>query len=300
MDQKQELFAPKIYYFHPLLAGRRSTWAAHLRRCRDLGFDHVLSAPLFAPGKAGNLFLAMDHEFAHPALGPSLPLDQVIDEFAQACRANGLRLCMDVMLGRVAADAAIARSKPDWFRAPAPSDRIDPRSSRRESDAAYARFDQVAVAKELAEWWIHRLLRLIGAGLPGFRCGELQLVPPKIWRQVIATIKHKYPDCRFLAWTPGLDWRAIAALRGLGFDAAFSSVAWWDGRASWFVEEHRLLRDIGSVIGCAEAPFAPRLARRLQKSSDPQTQYRHMLRRAAAASDGIMIPMGWSLQPPAT
>ena len=52
---------------------------------------------------------------------------------------------------------------------------------------------------------------------------------------------------------------------------AFSSVAWWDGRAPWFVEEHELLRGIGAVIGSPEAPFGPRLARRLQ-DHDRHTQ----------------------------
>jgi starch synthase (maltosyl-transferring) len=293
MGRTQQLFAPKIYYFHPLLAGPRGTWPAHLGRCRDLGFDHVVSAPLFAPGDAGDLFLTADHERSHPAVEASLTADQVIEEFAAACNAHGLQLLLDVVLGRVAADAALVGSVPDWFHpADAARSRVDPRSLRREADAAYARFDEPTIAKELAGWWIERLLRLIGAGVTGFRCEEPQLLPATVWRHVIAAIKTSHPACRFLAWTPGLDWDEIAALRGLGFDAAFSSVAWWDGRESWFVEEHELLRGIGSVIGCAEAPYGPRLARRLQSAADPQAAYRHLLRRAAATSDGIMTPMG--------
>jgi hypothetical protein len=117
MNRTLELFAPKIYYFHPLLAGPRDTWAARLRRCRDLGFDHVVSAPLYAPGKAGDLFLTADQERAHRAIEKSLPVVQVAEEFAQACRANDLSLLIDVVLGRMAADAALAESRPDWFRA---------------------------------------------------------------------------------------------------------------------------------------------------------------------------------------
>src|SRR3984893_13911388 len=136
-----ELFTPKIYYFHPILAGPRATWPAHLRRCWDFNFDHVLSAPLFAPGEAGDLFLTADHDQVHPAVEKSLPVQQVIEEFAQACRANGLQLFIDVALGYVAADAAIVKATPDWFhRADAATGPIDPRSYRRLSGAAYGRF----------------------------------------------------------------------------------------------------------------------------------------------------------------
>jgi starch synthase (maltosyl-transferring) len=292
LSRTHEIFAPKIYYFHPLLAGPRGNWPAHLSRCRELGFDHIVSAPLFAPGKAGNLFLTADHESAHPSIDASRPADEVVKEFAQACQAHGLKLILDVELARVATDAAIVRSRPNWFHAADAATRVDPRSARRKTDAVYARFDKPAIAKEIAGWWIERLHRLVRAGVIGFRCENPQLVPSTIWRYVITAIKEGFPDCRFLAWTPGLDWQTIAALRGAEFDAAFSSVAWWDGRASWFVEEHELLRGFGSVIGCPEALYGARLARRLQNAADAKAQYRHLLRRAAATGDGLMIPMG--------
>jgi len=293
MRRTRESFAPKIYYFHPILAGSRATWPAHLRRCRDLNFDHVLSAPLFAPGEAGDLFLTADHDRVHPAVEKSLPLQQVVEEFARACQANGLRLFIDVVPGYVAADAAIVKATPEWFHRPdTETGPIDPRSSRRLSGAAYARFDEMQVADELADWWVERLLRLTEWGVTGFRCEDPHMLPPTIWRKIIAAVKHRCSGCRFLAWTPGLDWSAIARLRGVGFDAAFSSVAWWDGRASWIVEEHELLRGIGSIIGCAEAPYGPRLAQRVQNSSDRRGAYRHLLRRTAAISHGTMMPMG--------
>ena len=287
------LFAPKIYYFHPLLAGPRGTWPERLSYCRELGFDHIVSAPLFAPGEAGDLFLTADHESAHPAIDALLPADEIVEEFAEACRAHDLKLFIDVVLGRVAADAPIVRSKPDWFHAADVAERVDPRSSCRRTDAAYARFDEPAIAKEIAGWWIERLERLTRAGVTGFRCADLQLVPPTIWCHIIAGTKQSFPDCRFLAWTPGVDWQAVGALRGVGFDAAFSSVAWWDGRASWFVEEHELLRGLGSVIGCPEPLYGARLARRLQNVADATAQYRHLLRRAAVTGNGLMISMGF-------
>src|ERR1700689_3625581 len=108
MDNSGERIAPKIYYFHPLLAGPRTSWPRHLRRCRDMGFDHVLTAPLFAPGKEGDLFLSSDHDRANPAFHESLGVDDFVAEFARACRECELDLLIDVVLGRIAADSQLA------------------------------------------------------------------------------------------------------------------------------------------------------------------------------------------------
>lgn len=82
---------PEFYYFHPLLAGPRMSWPGQLQRCRDMGFDCVLTAPLFAPGTAGDLFLTGDHERPHPAIEDLLDADQLIAELARACRDAGLK-----------------------------------------------------------------------------------------------------------------------------------------------------------------------------------------------------------------
>jgi starch synthase (maltosyl-transferring) len=296
MNQSRDTFAPKIYYFHPLLAGPPAEWRHYLRRCRAMGFDHVLSAPLFAPGARGDIFLTGDHERAHPALDVAGAADALVRDFAQDCRAHQLNLLVDVVLGRVARDAALAKAEPGWFEPhPSTQERVDPRSELPPPEAAYARFDETAIGKDMAAWWIERLLRLADAGVAGFRCAEPHLVPPDVWRHIIATVKDTFPACHFLAWTPGLSWHEIAGLRGSGFDAAFSSLPWWDGRASWFVEEHELLRGIGSIIACPEAPFGPRLARRFEGVPSLPPVYRHMLRRAAATGDGLMVPMGFEL-----
>jgi starch synthase (maltosyl-transferring) len=292
MVQVRERFAPKIYYFHPLLAGPRASWPKHLRRCKDMGFDHVLSAPLAAPGHINDLFATAEHDRINPSLGQSLPLETFVKDFADDCSALGLGLLIDVVPGRVAADAKIAQERPNWFDATnTAGSRIDPRVSRAPGSVD-ARFDDPTISNDIADWWAEHLLLLADAGVTGFRCEAPQLVSPSAWRRIINTTKQRAPHCSFLAWTPGLNWTAIIALQDLGFDGAFSSEAWWDGRANWFVQEHELLRRIGSVIGCAEAPYGPRLALRVQNAADRQTAYRHFLRRAAATSDGVMAPMG--------
>jgi starch synthase (maltosyl-transferring) len=253
-----------------------------------LGFTHVLSAPLFDPEKSGDLFLSSDHERLNSAIAPATGVDSFVTEFAHACQDHDLTLLLDVVVGRVANDSAIARLKPEWFRHDSAGTRVDPRDLHRYGDAALARFDDAAVGEQIAAWWIERLTRLARAGAAGFRCEDPGALPANLWRHLIGGVRQSVPDCRFLAWTPGLAWQTIAALAHVGFDAAFSSVAWWDGRADWLVAEHELLRGFGAVIGCPEAPYAPHLRGRQQTP----TEYRHLLRRAAAISDGIMIPMG--------
>ena len=173
VNQSRELFAPRAYYFHPLLAGDRACWPHHLQRCREMQFDHLLTAPLFAPDADGNIFLASDHQRVHPAIDGSQDADVFIAGFAEICRQHGLRLLIDIVVGRVAPHADVARSAPGWFHIDEPTGlRVDPRSSLRQPDAAYARFDDPVIAKEVAGWWVERLLRLAERDVAGFRCLE--------------------------------------------------------------------------------------------------------------------------------
>jgi starch synthase (maltosyl-transferring) len=293
MSRPRELFAPKICYFHPRLAGRGQSWPIDLNRCRELGFSHVLLVTHFVLGAAQDLRLSAKHEPAHPAIDSSLVTDRTIEEFAQACREQQLQLLIDVALGHAAADADLVRSRPRWFHTGrSATARIDPRSPHRQGDLALARFDDPAIAREIAEWWIQRLSRLAISGVAGFRCLDPGAVPPNTWRHIVDEVKQSAPHCRFLAWTPGMSWGAVAALRGVGFDAAFSSVAWWDGRASWLVEEHELLRGVGSIIGCPATLSDVWTESHFQGWAGTRERLRHCLRRAAATANGIMIPMG--------
>ena len=258
-----------------------------------MGFDHVLTAPLFAPGALGDVFLTGNHERAHSALGKPASADDVFGNFVETCRGHDLQLLVDIVLGCVAADAEIVRTAAGWFHPVEAATPIDPRSPAWRRQAANARFDEPAVAEDLAEWWIERLRRLLAVGIAGFRCQDPRCVPQNVWRHIISAIQRTFPESRFLAWTPGLDWRAIADLKHLGFTAAFSSAPWWNGRASWFIEEYELLRGLGPVIASPEAPFGPRLARRIEDSTNLEATYRHILCRAAATGSGLMVPMGF-------
>ena len=176
-------FAPRIYYFHPLLAGPLGSWPQHLRRVQEMGFDTVLTAPLFAPGASGDFFSPATMSVR---ILRSPPRRLRIRSSANRGSLRGQDLpFMDVVLGRVAPDAKLAACAPNGFR---PSirrpQRVDPRGSLAEPDAAYGRFDEPRPQQQLAEWWIERLRRLTAAGVAGFGCRDPHLVPAPIWRQV--------------------------------------------------------------------------------------------------------------------
>jgi hypothetical protein len=181
--------APRIYYFDPILAGPHRSWSVHLSRCRELGFSHLLSAPLFDPGQSGDLFLSSDHERLNPGISPATGVDSFVTEFARACQDHDLNLLLDVVVGRVAIDSAIARLKPEWFRRDSTGTWVDPRDLRRHGNAALARFDEPTIGKQIAAWWIERLLRLARAGVAGFRLLR--------WRTLDSTL-------RFRRWHGGM------------------------------------------------------------------------------------------------
>jgi starch synthase (maltosyl-transferring) len=259
-----------------------------------MGFDHVATPPLFAPGPAGDVFLLGDIEAAHPILHAKTA-DGAIGRVAEVCGSHGLKLILDVVLDRADAGGALAKSHPAMFSvARMGGERLpDPRFARLQPDAVHARFDEPDVADELAALWTDRLRRLLDAGVAGFRFHNPQFLPPRLWRAMNGKLRSALPGVLSLAWTPGLNWSQMETLAGADFAGVFSSLPWWDRRASWFVEELAILRQVAPIIACPEAPFGPRLANRIGWSEDVATAYRQALRLAVAIGNGLLIPMGF-------
>lgn len=285
---------PKIYYLHPLMAGRLPDWRPHLARAAALGFTHIDIAPPFQPHGSGNVFLADDFEKPNPLLGTSGSADGTVADIAAACRAFGLALLIDIVLDRVARGGAMARSAPRWFREDVgAASTLDPRRTRHDADAADANFEDPAAGPELTTWWVDRLVRLAQAGAHGFRLLGLDHVPAAAMATILRSVRDENSRCRFLGWTPGIPRARLAALSDVGFDHVFASTPWWDGRATWFVEEYEALRRIAPVIGVAEAPFGERLASRAGPFTSLAQVYRRALRMAAATGNGLLMPMGF-------
>src|ERR1019366_8428363 len=214
--------SPKIYYLHPLMIGPPCGWSIHLERCRAMGFDHIATPPLFAPGPSGDVFLPGDIEAAHPILNAKAA-DDAIGGVAEACGSHGLGLILDVVLDRVHRDGALAKSHPGMFsvarvdveRPP------DPRFARLQPEAVYARFDEPDVAEQLAALWTDRLRRLLNAGVAGFRFHNPQCMSSRHWRAMNGELRSALPSVLSLAWTPGLSWSQMETLAAADFAGVF-------------------------------------------------------------------------------
>ena len=276
-----------VYHLHPLVAGSLDSWPGTFARIAAMGFSHVCLAPPFDPGASGDIFLHASFDRLHPALGFEGPAEQGLARIADMAAAARLKLMLDIAPGWISADSALPRRHPEWFSSNGPDHIADPRQPPQRIDVATPRFAQTALADAVGDWWIELLTRLTGAGVDGFRCLTLDLVPASLWRRMTAA----FPEALFLAWTPGVG--NLDDFVGLGFDLTCSSAGWWDGRASWLFDEHALLRNIAPGLASPEPSFLERLSERLPPDADIPTSYRLALQIAASTGAGLFLPMGF-------
>jgi starch synthase (maltosyl-transferring) len=295
--ERRQAPAPRIYFIHPLLVGPLKAWPVQFERAAALGFDHVLIGSPFAPGEAGHLQLVADHDRIHPALASDSHAQDALSRLADAARAQGLALFVDVVVDRAAADGELYRRHPHWFRPFEPEHaRLDPRHARSDDNAVYANFDDPSPAAELGAWWSERLLALAQTGIAGFRFDSPHHVPVGVWRELGAAVRARFPDTCFLAATPGLARGDLLRLTAARFDSVFSSVRWWDFREEWLVDEHAALVHVGAPIAFPEAPFGPRLASDFAWASDAvivERAYRRAIAAAITVGTGWLMPMGY-------
>ncbi|WP_321844318.1 maltotransferase domain-containing protein [Paraburkholderia bannensis] len=288
-------YAPRIYFVHSVLVGPLDAWPAQFAHAASLGFDHVLIGGLFAPGASGDDRIVADHTRLHPAFGSQERVDDALHLLVAAARSRGITLLADLTLDRTAADGALYAEHPEWFHPFEPEDaRLDPRHGHLDANVAYADFDRAGAA--LAVWWTQLAARLADAGLGGFRVDSPHRVPAGLLRAIFDGVRASHPQMRWLAATPGLARDEIAQLEDAGFDAAFTSLRWWDFSERWMIEEHAVVRRVGSPITFPEAPYGTRLAHDLEGAADARAverAYRRMLRTAAALGTGWLVPMGF-------
>ena len=269
--------APAIYYLHPLLAGRLDAWARHFERAAGLGFDHVLIAPPFLPGRSGNIFLAADHRRLHPAVSRAAAAEGIA-QAAAAARAQGLAPMLDLVIDQ--ADAAhplhVGAAYDDL-----PDARIPPAEIGR---------SKLPLDAAALDWWDARLREWADAGIAGFRADAAHRAPPEAWRHLIARARAHRPDLRFLAWTLGGAPAAIDALAGAGFDLVSTSSFAWDFRADWLTADMRRAESIALPLAMPERPFGPRLE---------AGQGERAIRFAAACAPAWLLPMGAEYGAPA-
>ncbi|MBB3444340.1 maltotransferase domain-containing protein [Rhizobium sp. BK379] len=267
------LHVSRIYYVNPLLLSGRDRWLEVFDHAAFLGFDTVLTAPPFRR-MAESLFSTVDYDALDPALGLEGGAEEALAGLATEAESRGISFMLDLAIGAgVANDDARLLS-------------LDPRRSPLMPLVGSPPSGDV-------EAWQARLLRLVAAGISGYRVIGLERLAAGQWQQLIAGARAANAATRFLAYTPGTDFGLRNGLRACGFDATFTSLAWWDLRESWFIEEYRLQHGLAPQIAFPEAPFARRLAHGTESREIREHRSRRALRLAAEIGDGLLVPMGF-------
>jgi starch synthase (maltosyl-transferring) len=230
-----------------------------------MGFGHVLIAPPFLPGRTGNIFLTKDHRRLHPMLGGGDSTDALADA-ARSAAEHGLGFLLDLVVDRVADDAAIALCADD--------DPPDPRRPPAWRGSSASNLD----GENFDRW-----LQLIGdwqdADVRGFRCDATDRLPPAQWRRLIEAARKRNPETIFIASNPS------AALSDCGFDLAACSSWAWDCRADWLGSDLRRAASVGGVLAMPELPFGRR--------ADTEAAARRRLTLAASLGSAWLMPMGF-------
>jgi starch synthase (maltosyl-transferring) len=272
-----------LYHLNPLLLGPLSGWGAELERIAALGFGAVCLPPPLAPGRSGNLLDVADHDRPHPLLEAGMDGTAAIAAIAQACRAAGLGLWLDLAPQYVAAEGALPAMHPDWFRRPE-ANLPDPRGGAVPMGMLPLDFS----AEGPLGFWEARLRDWVAAGVSGFRALQPGEVPAPAWGRLISAVGA---DAGFIAWTSGMPWHEAATLRQAGFGWLTSSIAWWNGRDPWFMAEREALG--APLIGFPEAPFGQRVAMEEGDAAARARAATLSLRLAATLCDALLVPQGF-------
>src|SRR3954471_5801079 len=251
------LAAPNCHICRAEKAG--STWQT-LERVKNLGFDTVL--------------------VGSPAL------DGISSALAKACESRGLSLFLDLNLFELDLHHPAVEAFPDRFairRRGDPGEVVDPRHPTPGRGCAYLR--QRENMDELAAWWSEQIDRWLTTGVRGFRLLQPASVPKALRERLGERAAHHGSNrVTFVADTTGEAWDRAATLSG--FDFTVSSLAWWDGRASWLVEEYEVLSRTAPVIAQIESPA------KLPPVSSIQRCGRLVI--GALTGTGLMLPLSYA------
>lgn len=269
--------SPRIYYVNPLLLSGADRWSEAFDHAASLGFNTVLSAPPFMRVCGRGVFGPVDFDHLDPALQLEGRALNGLAALVGSARERGLDLMLDLPVNAGGVNDLSALTS------------LDPRASPVAPFKARGRVE----LEPVLEAWTKRFVEHASVGLAGYRLLDLETFGPDGVKALIALAKNANPATRCFAYTPGTDFTFRRELRGSGVDGIFSSLAWWDLRESWFLQEYRLQHGIAPQITFPEAPFVKRLAHGTDSREIRERRSLRALQLAAELGDGLLIPMGF-------
>ncbi len=154
---------------------------------------------------------------------------------AEACGKRGLALWLAVAPDAEGLPYYAAHAVPlldPWLVNS--EDALDPRRPPHR-----ARLGTIEPHGALLDKWRGEFEAVAAAGVAGIACRDPDRLPAAFWRSLLAGNAH---GMQWLAWTPGLSVSAIRTLIDSGFDGVCSSLAWWDGKSAWLIDERQRQR----------------------------------------------------------
>ena len=192
-----------------------------------------------------------------------------IDLVVEACRRHGLGLVLDLVRPEGEATEAADDGEPPDPRGP-PAEA----SPAALDDATAARLSPVLAA-------------ICRAGVEGFLCRVADSGTARRWSEVIAKTRAE-GRVWFAAWTDRQPDQIL--LRECGFDAYVSPAGLLE---SWRRSPPCPAPPVLPAITYPEPPSGPRLAARIRHTALLRRACLRSLRLAAAAGDGLLLPMGF-------
>jgi len=248
-----------------------------LEGVRELGFEALLLPPEVWAACTGA-----------STLDPGVLSFAALRDLAQSLSTAGLGVFLDVDLGALPLEHPLVQAHPDAFAIRPITEElasIDPRRRAAASGQARMRRRTVETAL-LLDWAASTLGEAFGAGVRGVRFLSPAGFEPAFWTALTERVGATAMEATFIAATAGLDRPSVVALDGCGFDYLTSSLAWWDARAPWLIEEYEALRRIAPLI--ADFGDTAEGAPRVQASP---AAYARSLHLAAAMGAGAIVPM---------
>src|SRR5262249_51196930 len=144
-------------------------------------------------------------------------------------------------------DSRLVHEHRDWYvrdasggvQSPSAIDPADARKVTVWGDLAEIDNAQSPDRDALWSYWKHVIRTYAELGFEGFGCDAPYKVPPRLWRELLATARAIRPQAVFFGETLGARLEEIAAFHESGLQFTFNSSKWWDFSAPWCLEQQR-------------------------------------------------------------
>jgi starch synthase (maltosyl-transferring) len=209
-----------------------------------------------------------------------------------AASEAGLGPVLDLDIARVSARSPLVERAPDLFVPVV--DEEDMALDPRRPDPSLMQLAPGAGEGQLVDVVAAHARALVEAGATGFIARAALLLPPTFWAASLRRLRTEVPGLLLIADTLGGAPDDVRALAGVGFDFRLGSVAWWDGRAPWFLEQEAALAVVAPSIGFPLPLAGPRQAPAVATTGAMrQAHARQRLLLAGVTSSGLMVPAGF-------